>query len=57
MVSSGIRKRIIETRISMLKKAGKIVINFLIAIFTALDVLSILLKTDIKRANIVSKYR
>jgi len=41
----------------MLKKAGKILINFLTAILTALDVLSGLLKTEIKRANIVSMYK
>jgi hypothetical protein len=57
MISSGIRKRIIETRISMLKKAGKILINFLTAVLSALDVLSTLLKTEIKRANIVSIYK
>jgi hypothetical protein len=57
MISSGIRKRINETRISMLKKAGKILINFLTAILTALDVLSGLLKTEIKRANRVSIYK
>jgi hypothetical protein len=57
MISSGIRKRIIETRISMFKKAGKIVINFLIAILTASDVLSGLLKSEIKRASSVSMYK
>ena len=57
MISSGIRKRIIDTRISILKKAGKILINFLSAILTALDVLSGLLKTEIKRAKSVSIYK
>ena len=57
IISSGMIKRIIETRISMLKKAGKILINFLTAILTALDVLSGFLKTEIKRANRVSIYK
>ena len=57
MVLSGTRKRTIETKMSIVKKAGKIFINFLTTIFIPMSVfLRFAIKENIK-ANTVIVYR
>ena len=57
MILSGTTKSTIETRMSILKNAGKIFTNFMKAILTALNVFSLLAIKEINSANPVMTYR
>ncbi len=57
MTSSETKNRTTETRISIIRKAGKIVTNLLAAIFSALSVLSRLEMTEIAKANPATIYK
>ncbi len=57
IVLSGTRKRTIETRMSMVKKAGKIFTNFLTAILIAISVFLQFAIRENAKANAVTIYR
>ncbi len=57
MTSSETKNRTTETRISIIRKAGKIVTNLLAAIFSALSVLSRLAIKEIAKANPATIYK
>ena len=54
---SGIRKRTIETKMSIIKNAGRIATNFRQAIFSAVAVFFRSRITEIKTANPVAIYK
>jgi hypothetical protein len=56
MTSSGTRKRATETRISIIRKAGKMFMNLLQEIFSAFSVFSLLAMRENIRANPVIAY-
>ena len=57
MILSSTRERTIETRIIMVKKAGKMFTNLLAAILNALSVFSRFTRKEINTANPVAMYK